>query len=183
MGSLLLKQVADLTGAKVSAPTGKVYSASDESGTMYPVAHPNQPAPKPRLTPSEAKGEGFSIAQTIDTMKQESIKQITIHLADENEFPSNPAQYSVKENDPGFIKQFVNGINFGAVEDASQLGSIIDAQLAVSSDQGTKTYQLFGDFRLIAIADDWSKTYPISNVLRDAIMQRLNIGNQQAPMA
>ncbi|WP_286755873.1 DUF4347 domain-containing protein [Roseivirga sp. UBA838] len=180
-GANKLKKIADIVGVKVSAPTGKVYPLSEESGSKHQVAYPNKPAPTPIPTPTESKKLKLSKAKSIDMTPTESIKAIMLHAAGLDDFPANPADYAVMENSPEFIQQFVNGIDFSQKEDASQLAAIIDAQLVVITPQGHKTYQLFNDFELIAVGNEWASAYSVSYDLKQAILQKLENRNDSTP--
>lgn len=181
-GANKLKKIADIVGVKVSAPTGKVYPLSEESGSKHQVAYPNKPAPTAIPTPSESKKLKLSKTKSADMSNSDSIKAIMLHAAGLDDFPSNVSDYQIMEQGQEFINQFINGIDFANKEDASQLAAIIDAQIVVISEGGNKTYQVFNDFDLIAIGDDWANAYNISYDLKQAILKKLEIRNDSTPM-
>ncbi len=183
-GSAKLKKIADIIGVKVSAPTGKVYPLSEESGSKHQVAHPGKPAPTPIATPSEVKKSKLSKAKALSPMNVDSIKKISIHPSGVDEMPGDSNQFLLQEEDASFIKSFVEGIEFGQKEDASKLASIIDAEVHLQSAQGVKVYQVFNNFDLIAVGDDWSNAYSISHDLKSMLMEALGLeddGINQSP--
>ncbi|HEY0356142.1 MAG TPA: glycoside hydrolase family protein [Flavisolibacter sp.] len=160
-GADKLKQVADETGVKVMAPTGKIYgNCTEESGSVHQVAFPGQPAPSPISSPSDKKKKGMSTSHSFSI--RDWINNIsTVYVQPSANPVSSAFDSKYKFTDDQSLRQIIDGIDFSQSIDASQVSGKINASVFFIKDGQPEEYVVFSDYDYILKKGDWKHAFEV----------------------
>lgn len=149
-GADKLKKIADITGVKVVAPTGKVYGdCTEETGSAHQVANPGQPAPAPIESPSDSKklklSNSHSMSMSDWTNKTPDVRQVYINPRRLSLNQLESASYKALNTDA--VRSFVEGIdNTRTVQLHAPVSGIINAYIYLNIAGQWKEYIVYSDY-------------------------------------
>jgi hypothetical protein len=173
-GSEKLKKMADILGVNTVAPTGKVYgNCTEETGSKHQKGFPGSPTLPPISSPSDDKKKAdMSNAHsfTVADMKN-SINAIYINTAKKPVNSANAAKF--KFNDPAFIRQFIDGIDFTNAVNTRSISGKLNAQIFIVNKDVVEEYVMFSDYDFFLKKGDWTKGYQVKYGLKQKIKSLL----------
>lgn len=167
-GSNKLKEVADVLGITVKAPTGKVYGdCTEEAGSVHQKGYPGSPALPPIGTPSDEKkrkkemstGHSFSMAEL-----RNNITAVYFQPAMNPIKSAGDAKY--KFTDPQTVKKFVDGIDYSHTVNVKGVSGKLNGQVFFIRNNVPEEYIVFSDCDYFLKKGDWTKAYEIKLSLK-----------------
>lgn len=176
-GADKLKKIADITGVKVIAPTGKVYGdCTEESGSVHQVANPGQPAPAPIESPSDSKKLKLSTSHSMSmadwTNKTPDVRQVYINP---KRLALNQLESSLyKAQNMDAVRFFVEGIdNTRVVQLHAPVSGIINAFVYLNIAGHWKEYAVYSDYDYFLeyknsmSTKDWQSVFEVKWALKE----------------
>jgi hypothetical protein len=179
-GANKLKKIADITGVKVSAPTGKIYgNCTEESGSVHQVAHPGQPAPSPIDSPSDSKkiklSTSHSMSKTDWTNMTPDVRDVYIHPSRLQLSELTAAKYKAQNTEA--VRSFVEGIDNTRKINARGVSGIINAYIYLNIAGSWEEYVVFSDYDYFLRHGDWQNAYEVKWGLKQHLISIIEGSN------
>lgn len=169
-GADKLKEVADVTGVTVKAPTGKVYGdCTEEAGSVHQVGYAGKPAQPPIGTPSdEKKKKKESTAHSISMAEiKNNITAVYFQPATNPVNMASDAKY--KFTDAATVKKFVDGIDYTHTVNAKNVSGKLNGQIFFIRNNVPEEFIVFSDCDFFLKKGDWTKAYEVKLSLKTLI--------------
>lgn len=177
-GSNKLKEVADVTGVTVKAPTGKVYGdCTEEAGSVHQKGYPGSPPLPPIGSPGDEKkrkkeastAHSFSMSEL-----KNNISAVYFQPAMSPIKSAGDAKY--KFTDQQTVKKFIDGIDYGHTVNVKGVSGKLSGQVFFIRNGVPEEYVVFSDCDYFLKKGDWTKAYevklPLKNMLKGLMQDR-----------
>lgn len=170
-GSAKLKEVADVTGVTVKAPTGKVFGdCTEEAGSVHQKGYPGSPALPPIGTPGDEKkkkkemstGHSFSMADL-----RSNITAVHFQPAKNPVSSANEAKY--KFTDQQTVKKFIDGIDYSHTVNVKGVSGKLSGQVFLIRNGVPEEYIVFSDCDYFLKKGDWANAYEVKLALKNML--------------
>jgi hypothetical protein len=167
-GSNKLKEVADVTGVTVKAPTGKVYGdCTEEAGSQHQKGYPGSPALPPIGTPADEKKrkKESSTAHSFSMSDLKSnISAVYFQPAMSPIKSAGDAKY--KFTDAQTVKKFIDGIDYSHTVNVKGVSGKLSGQVFLIRNGVPEEYVVFSDCDYFLKKGDWTKAYEVKLSLK-----------------
>ncbi len=179
-GANKLKKIADITGVKVSAPTGKIFGdCTEEAGSRHQVALPGQPAPSPIDSPSDSKKIKLSTSHSMSlkdwTNMTPNVQEVFIHSSQLPISSLNAAIYKAQNMDA--VRFFVEGIDNTHTVNTRGVSGVINAYIYVNINGEWDEYIVFSDYDYFLRKGDWEHAYEVKWPLKQHLVSIMEGSN------
>jgi|GEM_PF-3421027 len=168
-GAKKLQEIADVTGATVTAPTGKVYGDGTKENSPDQTARPGQPAPLPVPAPAEGKtckDKGKVAPEELQTLQDQPVTSLVVvsgMVEPPSQFGAIPEYLRVTP--PSSIHTLLSQIDLTNPRDVRHVGAAINAVLYAfgnGPEPIAGPFIIINEFGLIGVRGDWTGFCPIS---------------------
>lgn len=180
-GSKKLQEIADCTGATVTAPTGKAYSDGTKEPSPDQTATPGQPAPPPIPAPAtgkKCKKNGTVISPQLmmlqDLLDANSLTSLVVFsgmLPVPVDLEFVPPYLRVTP--PSSIRHLLNQIDLTNPRDVTEVGTAINAILYAFNGPVVVAgpFIIFNEYGVIGVQGEWTGFAPISECGQEWLRQ------------
>lgn len=170
-GSNKLKEVADVTGVTVKAPTGKVYGdCTEEAGSVHQKGYPGSPALPPIGTPGDEKKRKKEASTAHSFSMAELRNNISAVYFQPPQNPINSASDAkYKFTDQQTVKKFIDGIDYSHTVNVKGVSGKLSGQVFLIRNGVPEEYTVFSDCDYFLKKGDWTKAYEVKLSLKNML--------------
>ncbi len=177
-GARKLSEIADVTGATVTAPTGKVFGDGTKEKSPDQTARPGKPIPEAIPAPSrgkKCKKKGKSVPKDIKKIQKTPPSSLLV-FSGMLPVPENLSEipHFLHVTESRSIRFLLSQIDAERPRDVRQVGAAVNALLFGFSQTGEPTagpFVILNEFGLIGIRGRWTEFCPISECGQEWLRQ------------
>lgn len=166
-GAKKLKEIADVTGATVTAPTGKVWGDGTKEDSPDQTARPGEPQPAPIPAPAEGKtckDKGMVAAEQLVQLKQAPPSSLAVISGMITQQVAAVPRHLQVTPAPS-VRALLDQIDTSNPRDVRHVGAAVNAVVYGLDANGVATagpFIIINEFGLIGVRGDWTGFCPIS---------------------